>query len=63
VIRHSVQAQDDSLLVAGTALFDRGHRSLGHRFMEHYTLSDGVVTERRSFLDAVPVEVEEFFAA
>lgn len=60
---HCVLGDDSNLLVSGTAKFDRGGRALGYHFMEHYKLDNGKVTERRSFLEAVPEEVKEFFAS
>lgn len=60
---HAVSGDESTLLVSGTAKFDRSGRTLGYHFMEHYTLDEGRVAERHSFLDAVPHQVEQFFAA
>ena len=60
---HAVVGDETNLLVSGTAKFDRGGRTLGYHFMEHYKLVDGKVGERRSYLEAVPAEVTQFFAA
>lgn len=63
VLLHAVVGDESTLLVSGTAKFERGGRMLGYHFMEHYKLDNGMVSERRSFLEAVPEEVSEFFAA
>jgi ketosteroid isomerase-like protein len=55
-------ADDDHLFVEGTAQFARGDQTLSYRFAERYTMRDGVVTERRAYMDAVPPDVAAFFA-
>src|SRR5437899_6415957 len=57
----AVLADDDSLVVFGRAHFEGPGGPLDYRYAEHYTLVDGVVTERRSFMDAVPDDVAKFF--
>lgn len=54
-------SDDDHMLVEGTARFVQGDKSVSYRYVERYTMRDGVVTERRSFMDAVPGDVAAFF--
>lgn len=54
-------ADDDHMFVEGIARFSAGERGITYRFVERYTMRDGVVTERRSFMDAVPDDVASFF--
>lgn len=59
----TVLADDDNVVVVGTARFARGDDSVSYRFVEHYTLVDGKVVERRSYMDAVPADVATFFGS
>lgn len=54
-------ADDDHLFVEGTAEFTQGDQTLAYRFAERYTMRDGLVAERRAFMDAVPPDVAAFF--
>lgn len=58
-----VLADDENLVFAGRARFRRGEDEVSYRFVEHHTLVDGVVTERRAYMDAVPPDVAAFFGA
>jgi ketosteroid isomerase-like protein len=57
----TVLADDDNLVVVGQAHFEGAGGPLDYRYVEHYLLSNGVVTERRSYMDAVPADVADFF--
>jgi ketosteroid isomerase-like protein len=59
----TVLADDDNLVVVGSARFTRGEDSVSYRFVEHYALVDGKVVERRSYMDATPEDVARFFGS
>lgn len=56
-------ADDDHLVVVGRAHFEKDEQGLDYRFVEHLTFTDAKVTERRSFMDAVPDDVAAFFTS
>lgn len=57
----AVLGDDDDLVVVGRAHFVKGEHTLDYRFVEHLTYRDGKVSERRSYMDAVPDDVAAFF--
>ncbi len=57
----SVLGDDDSLVAVGHASFDQAGQHLEYDFVEYYAMADGKVTERWSFMDAVPGDVAAFF--
>ena len=52
-----VLGDDTNLVAIGTAHFGSGDKALSYRFVDHYVLSDGLVVQRRAYMDAVPAEV------
>jgi uncharacterized protein len=58
----SVLGDDDHLAVHGHAQMQRNGESCEYDFVEEMALRDGRVTERWSFMDAVPDDVARFFA-
>ncbi|MFZ5871617.1 MAG: nuclear transport factor 2 family protein [Actinomycetota bacterium] len=59
---HSVVADDEHLAVFGHARFTRDGESIEYDYVEEMDLRDGLVSERWSFMDAVPDDVARFFA-
>jgi ketosteroid isomerase-like protein len=57
----AVLADDDHLIVVGHARMHRDDQEVSYRYVEYYTMQDGKVTERWSFMDAVPADVAAFF--
>lgn len=55
----AVLGDDEHLVAVGHADFGE----IEYDYVEYYTLRDGQVTERWSYMDAVPEDVAKFFAA
>lgn len=55
-------AEDDThFFVEGVARWTRGSEELEYRFVERHTIVDGLITERRAYMDAVPADVAAWF--
>jgi ketosteroid isomerase-like protein len=59
----AVVGDDDAVIWEGYATFDIQGRHLEYPFVERYTMRDGKIVERQSYMDAVPAHAAEFFAA
>jgi ketosteroid isomerase-like protein len=58
----TVLADDDNIVCVGHAKFEREGQGVSYDYVEHMAMKDGLVTERWSYMDAVPGDVEAFFA-
>lgn len=59
----SALADDEHLSVFGHARFQRDGESVEYDYVEEMQIRDGRIVERWSFMDAVPQDVDRFFAS